>query len=289
MLARRATRGRRKRTGLTNNARTAPAAANHTGWRTPSLWSENSRETPRVRSSEAATPPNLTPATPTGRSRCNADGLAGAPGEGVRGHRRRQCGAAIPGNVERAVVGGRRFWTGSKLCYKARPPPGQSGDVTPGFEGCPHAQRSGMSLAPRRGLWPVGLHEQAFTPALALYFRHSGHDLSHAFLSPLLNRFPPGCGLDTACLGYSGSSGTFTSPAIRQISHDPGHAFLSPLLNCIPPGLLPWHRVPWQLRLLRDLHKLCAPGTDFFFIPAHSYSVAFTLGHRSEICFASLA
>ena len=54
----------------------APAAANHTGWRTPSLW-----ETPHVRSSEAATPPDLTPATPIGRSRCNVDGLAAGAGQ----------------------------------------------------------------------------------------------------------------------------------------------------------------------------------------------------------------
>ena len=138
----------------------APAAANHTGWRTPSLWSDASRETPRVRSSEAATPPDLTPATPIGRSRCNVDGLAGAPGE-------TRCEAIA------AAGAGQRFpatWSvrsseaatlleetprldRDEALVQGEVAPGQSGDVAPGFEGRPHARTLGHEPRPPPCSW----------------------------------------------------------------------------------------------------------------------------------------
>ena len=79
------------------------------------------------------------------------------------------------------------------------------------------------------------------------------------------------------CFGVRGSSGT--SARRHAFSHDRSHAFLSLLLNRSPPGLPPWHSVPWQLRLLRDLLESQPSGVAALAQRASGTSTSHDLSH----------
>ncbi|CAJ1369242.1 unnamed protein product, partial [Effrenium voratum] len=107
----------------------------------------------------AATPPDLTPATPIGRSRCNVDGLAGAPGEtGCEAIAAAGAGQRFPATWSvRSSEAATLLEETPRLdrdeaLVQGEAAPGQSGDVAPGFEGR-HARTLGHEPRPPCCSW----------------------------------------------------------------------------------------------------------------------------------------